>query len=196
MLTNNNGNGNYNNGGYNTNNNQQGETREKTSFKISKQRGMDGEIEIGLWKSKAGYLYITMLIRQQIGVDPNGRSSFEADLAKNIPSAMLSADKARAIFDLYRNDSMIGVDETIKTNDKDPNSSLRIIGSDKDVKVIITDPKGSRTLTFQATPCGSKNVHATWHNVLDLIAFGVRKALFVRTSDELLGNGEELPFDA
>ena len=42
MLTNNNGNGNYNNGGYNTNNNQQGETREKTSFKISKQRGMDG----------------------------------------------------------------------------------------------------------------------------------------------------------
>lgn len=178
-----------------SNNQQQGEVREKTSFKISKQRGMDGEIEIGLWKSKTGYFHITALIRQQIGKDPNGKVSFEAGMAKDIPSVMLTADKARGIYELFRHNPMIGVDETIKTNDRDPNQTLRIIGSDMDVKVIITDQKGSRTITFQATPCGSKNVHATWYNVLDLIAFGIKKALFVRTSDELMTNEGDVPFD-
>ena len=184
-----------------TNNNQQnnqqqqGEVRERTSFKIAKRRGMDGEIEIGLWKSKTGYLYITALIRQQIGKDPNGKASFEAGMPKDIPSVMLTADLARAIYEFFRNNPMVGVDETIRTNDKDPNQTLRIVGSDMDVKVTITDQKGSRTITFHATPCGSKNFHATWYNVLELIAFGIKKALFVRTSDELMNNEGDVPFD-
>lgn len=187
-------NGNYNNnGGYN---NQSTENKPKTNFNIGFVRGSDGCIDVKAWKSSANTLYAAISIRQMIGKDPQGRTTYETGLSKERPGVLIRPDIARSLYEylLAQDPSRLNlVDFTPSQEYKD--QTISFVGSESNVKITIKDQKGSRNLTIDATPIGGTYSHGAWKNFLTLFWKEIENAVFIRTSDEMNNGGsEDTPF--
>ena len=182
-----------NNGGYN---NQSTENKPKTNFTIGSVRGSDGVIDVKAWKSAANTLYAAISIRQMIGKDPQGRTTYETGLSKDRPGILIRPDTARALYEylLSQDPSRLNlVDFAPATEYKD--QTISFVGSESNVKITIKDQRGTRTLTIDATPIGGTYSHGAWKNFLSLFWKEIENALFIRTSDEMNNtNTEETPF--
>ena len=181
-----------NNGGYN----QSTENKPRNNFKIGFVRGSDGCIDVNAWKSSANTLYAAISIRQMIGKDPQGRTTYETGLSKDRPGILIRPDTARALYEylLAQDPSRLNlVDFTPAQEYKD--QTISFVGSESNVKITIKDSKGTRTLTIEATPIGGTYSHGAWRNFLTLFWKEIENAVFIRTSDEMNNNNtEETPF--
>ena len=168
--------------------------KEKTNFPIGKIYGSNGIIETKCWKSQNNALYISLSIKQQIGKDPQGRTTYENGLAKEIPSILLRADSARALYMYLTNNSP----ENYKLNDFSapnfPDSKISFIGNDAGVRVTITDQKGMRTMDMPSVPVADKNYHPLIENFLTQFKKAMDCAILYKVADELANNSEEAPF--
>jgi hypothetical protein len=182
-----------NNNNFGQANNNNGGEQTKSNFRIGKIYGTDGIVETSCWKSGNGVLYISMSIRQQIGKDPQGRTNFESGLAKERPSVLMRADNARAFYEYLaaRKPETINVEFAPWADN--PNSKISVIGSNNNVKVIITDQKGKRELNVESTPIGGEYVNGNWLNFLAQFKKAIDSSVLARVAEEL-NNGEETPF--
>lgn len=178
MFTQNNNNYGQNGNGATTN-----APKEKTNFPVGKIRGNGGRIETSCWKSKNNALYVSVTIRQEIGKNPDGRTSYEAGLAKDIPSVLFRADEARALYDYI----MIEKPENLKF-EKSPweGSKIAFEGSDAGVKVTITDAKGTRTMTLPSIPVGNRNMHPNLNNFMFQFKTSIDAAVLYNASEEIV----------
>lgn len=182
-----------NNSNYNQQNNQNG-PKEKTNFPIGKIYGSNGIIETKCWKSQNNALYVSLSIKQQIGKDPQGRTTYENGLAKEIPSILLRADSAKGLYMYLKNNAP----ENYKLNDYSaqgfPDSKISFIGNEAGVRITINDPKGIRTMDMPSTPVGDKNYNPLIDNFLTQLKKAIDSAVLYKVAEELSNNSEEVPF--
>lgn len=167
--------------------------QEKTNFKIGKQiRGTDGYVQFSLWKSKNNALYTSIQLRQAIGKDPNGRISYEAGLAKDIPSVLLRADRASGLYSLFKNTPPEQLNYVDKQEDY--NTEFSIKGSPAGVTLTVTNKLGTRTVTLPSIAMGNVNSYGDWENFLRLMNVCITKCIMNDASEDLPGEDGSTPF--
>jgi len=168
--------------------------KEKTNLPVGKIYGSNGIIETKCWKSQNNALYISLAVKQRVGEDPQGRITYENGLGKDTPSILLRADSARALYMYLTNTAP----ENYKLNDFSapnfPDSKISFIGNDTGVRVIVTNPKGMRTMDMPTIPVADKNYHPLLENFLTQFKKAIDSAVLYKVADELSNNSEEAPF--
>lgn len=201
-LTPSNNNFNNNARNYNQYDNNGGE-KEKTNFKIAQLWLNDGRIEVSAWKSSNSAMYTSILLRQMIGKDPQGKSTFEAGMAKDMPSILLRCDHAQSLYEYCMNTKP----EKLSLIDWDPwkevpgaksnGTTISIIGSPGKITLTIKTPqKGERSVSINGSPMGDTYVYGHWNNFLKALNAGINLGVFSKMSDEIapMAQQEGAPF--
>mgnify|MGYP004643404433 CR=1 FL=1 len=161
------------------NNASQGGDKKKTNFRIGKVWGSDGQLDVSVWIADTGVRTI-LCIKSAVGKDPStGNNVYEQKKNSELPRFFMSVDILRAILEaIEQTPDISSVNFCI---DKGGNNKLTVIGQGNSIKLTIDSPKqGSRTITFDATPVGSKNIHASFQNLVEYFKIGYKKALFAK----------------
>ena len=155
-----------NNGGFNNQQNN-GEPKKKTNFRVDRLRKADGELTIGIWDSDMGGTFTSISIKAAIGKDPStGRPAYEQKAPKELPSLLLSKEWVKALITAMEHSKPEDVNITIQPG-KDK-TKMTIQGSGSSFKITMESPTaGSRTMTFDAIPVGPQNIHAAWDILLE-----------------------------
>lgn len=181
-------------GGYGQQQPQNGEPKKSTNYSLGRVQCDDGRIELRMWRSKNNVLYTSIVIKQAIGKDPQGRTTFENSPLKDLPSVNFRVDKGRAFVNACRKIGLENLSFECVPTEWQSDAKIAVKGSpDGSVKLSITDSKGTRTMTVNATPMGNVNVNGNWDNFLALVETGTDRALIDRASDELFPQ-QEAPF--
>lgn len=166
---------------------------EKRNFGISRIYGTDGVVDISLWKSPNNVFYTSINIKQLIGKDPNGRSNFEAGLAKDIPNVLVRADQLGAILmDIKK--PVETIDAFFVTQSKDAKPTITFKGSAEGVTITIESPVGKRSTTIAPTPSGNHNVHSNFNNLILVLEMCLRKCILNRADADIVAGSEDTPF--
>lgn len=157
------------------NNNNSG-NGEKKSFKLGRIYAGDGQVDLGIYIS-ASSTWVSIMAMKAIGTNPStGALAMEQSQPQQLPSILLSTETARAFLDAVTNVDPATLNFTINSGGK-YHSSLTIQGSPSDVKITIKDDRGERQVTLAAIPLGTKNIFASWSNLIDLVRVGFKKAM-------------------
>lgn len=177
---------------YNPNQQNNAQPGEKKNFNVTKFRCADGLLTVRMWKSDNNVFYTSLQIKQMIGKDPNGRVTYEGGLSKEIPSVLLRADFARALYDLCTASRPETLNITMPTGH---DGEITITGANDGVTVSIKNALGIRTTKFPATPVMDQNVHSMWNNFLMVLETCIRKSIFNRADDEIVeASSDTTPF--
>lgn len=177
---------------YNPNQQNNAQPGEKKNFNVTKFYGTDGLLTVKMWKSDNNVFYTSLQIKQMIGKDPNGRATYENGLSKEIPSVLLRADSARALYDLCKASRPETLNITMPTG---RDGELTITGANDGVTVSIKNTIGTRTTKIPPTPVMDQNVHSTWGNFLWVLGTCIRKSIFNRADDEIVeASSDTTPF--
>lgn len=163
------------NNNFNNTNNQNGD-KKKTNFRIGKIRGSDGQLDVSVWVADTGARTI-LSIKSAVGKDPStGNNVYEQKIPNELPRFFMNADLSRAFIEAVESTPDLG--SLNMTIDKGGNNRLSIVGQGNSIKLTIDSPKqGSRTITFDSTSVGSKNIHASFKNLIEYIKIGYKKAI-------------------
>lgn len=180
---------------YNSNQQNNAQPGEKKNFNVTKFYCADGLLTVRMWKSDNNVLYTSLQIKQMIGKDPNGRTTFEGGLAKEIPSVLLRADAARTLYDLCKASRPEALNIKMPTGRDGREGEITITGANDGVTVTIKNSIGTRSTKFPATPVMDQNVHSMWNNFLLALDVCIRKSIFNRADDEILeASSDSIPF--
>lgn len=163
------------NNNFNNSNNQSGD-KKKTNFRIGKIWGSDGQLDVSVWVADTGARTI-ISIKSAVGKDPStGNNVYEQKMPNELPRFFMNVDLSRAFIDAVEATPDLGSINIVL--DKGGNNKLTVIGQGNSIKLTIDSPKqGSRTITFESTPVGNNNIHASFKNLIEYIKFGYKKAL-------------------
>lgn len=163
------------NNNFNNSNNQNGD-KKKTNFRIGKIWGSDGQLDVSVWVADTGARTI-ISIKSAVGKDPStGNNVYEQKMPNELPRFFMNVDLSRAFIDAVEATPDLGSINIVL--DKGGNNKLTVIGQGNSIKLTIDSPKqGSRTITFESTPVGNNNIHASFKNLIEYIKFGYKKAL-------------------
>ena len=163
------------NNNFNNSNNQTGD-KKKTNFRIGKIWCSDGQLDVSIWVADTGAKTI-LSIKSAVGKDPStGNNVYEQKMPNELPRFFMNADLSRAFIEAVENTQDLGAINIVL--DKGGNNKLTVVGQVNSIKMTLDSAKqGSRTITFDATPVGSKNIHASFKNLVEYIKFGYKKAL-------------------
>ena len=163
------------NNNFNNTNNQNGD-KEKTNFRIGKIWGSDGQLDVSVWVADTGARTI-LSIKSAVGKDPStGNNVYEQKMPNELPRFFMNADLSRAVIEAVESTPDLG--SLNMTIDKGGNNRLSIVGQGNSIKLTIDSPKqGSRTITFDSISVGSKNIHASFKNLIEYIKIGYKKAI-------------------
>lgn len=163
------------NNNFNNSNNQTGD-KKKTNFRIGKIWGSDGQLDVSVWVADTGARTI-LSIKSAVGKDPStGNNVYEQKMPNELPRFFMNADLSRAFIEAVENTQDLGAINIVL--DKGGNNKLTVVGQGNSIKMTLDSAKqGSRTITFDSTPVGSKNIHASFKNLVEYIKFGYKKAL-------------------
>lgn len=163
------------NNNFNNTNNQNGD-KKKTNFRIGKIWGSDGQLDVSVWVADTGARTI-LSIKSAVGKDPStGNNVYEQKMPNELPRFFMNADLSRAFIEAVESTPDLG--SLNMTIDKGGNNRLSIVGQGNSIKLTIDSPKqGSRTITFDSTSVGSKNIHASFKNLIEYIKIGYKKAI-------------------
>lgn len=156
-------------------NGQAGE-KKKSNFKIGKIYGSDGIMDVSIYKSDKGGVYCILSIKAAVGKDPStGQNVYVQKMSGELPSIFMNMDVCHTFIEC----SKIFEPSTVKaTIDTGRGSKMNIEGSDTAVKITIENQKtGPGTITLDAIPVGSTNVHATYKNLVEMVKIALKKML-------------------
>jgi len=172
-------------GGNNFNN---GEPKQRTNFPLCSIRTNDGNLKMSVWKADFG-VAISMTIYAAAGKDPTtGRVMYEQRKPMDLPGVNLWATQAEALRIAIKNQK---ADEPANINLKlqvKSDTSLEITSDNGNIKITITDPKGSRTCTLEAMQVGNKSINPNWNIFQKMITVGAHKAVFGKLDPDEFGS--------
>lgn len=171
-----------------------GEVKQRTNFKLGMIWAADSQVDITMWKSQLGSsIYSALRIRQLIGKDPQGRSTFEQSPGKDAVCANFRPGEAKSFLMQCRDVPAENVSVDMKLG-KNQDTHIVVKGSPMNVTITITNKNGTRTATIPTTPVDNgKNQNGDWDNLLDIFAFSIRSAILAKANVELIASEEE-PF--
>lgn len=184
----------------NFNNNQGGlnnaTDKKKTNFRIGKLWGSDGQLDISVWVAQSG-VFTTLTIKSAIGKDPaTGTNVLEQKMPGDLPRFYMSISLVKAFLQCIESYTADDISRINFEYDKDQRGGkLSIIGDGNVIKMTIDSKKqqGHRTITFEATSVGSKNIHSTFLVFCEYMKIAYKKALYNKLDpDEFamaVGNG-------
>lgn len=180
-------------------NNQNGE-KKKTNFRIGKIWGSDGQLDVSVWVADTGARTI-LSIKSAVGKDPStGNNVYEQKMPAELPRFFMNLDLSRAFIEAVEAVQDLGSINFVI--DKGQNNKLTVQGQGGSIKMTIDSPKqGSRTITFEALQVGSMTIHSSFKNLVEYIKIGYRKALTNKLDPEEFGmamntddsNNDDLP---
>ena len=188
------------NNNFNSMNNNQGGDKKKTNFRIGKIWGSDGQIDVSVWTADTGARTI-LSIKSAVGKDPStGNNVYEQKMPNELPRFFMNLDLSRVFIEAVEGTPDLGSINFVI--DKGGNNKLTVVGQGNSIKLTIDSPKqGSRTITFESTPVGNKNIHASFKNLLEYVKIGYRKALTAKLDPDEFGmaignddSSDECPF--
>jgi len=184
------------NGGNSNNNMNQGGDKKRTNFPVGKVYGVDGLLTVTIWNSDSA-VYTIFQIKQAIGKDPStGANAFEQKAPSELPRVFMNPEYLRAFIEAAKTQSEIHISPK-------KGSKIDITGiKSNQIKITIeTEKQGTRTITFDAIPCGEGSIRASWQNLMELLGIAMKKALFAKLDPEEFGMAlasenttEEAPF--
>lgn len=190
----------FQNGGYNNNAPQNGE-KKKTNFRVGRIYGSDGTLDVNVWNSDKGGCYCVMNIKAAVGKDPStGANVYEQKMSSELPSVFMNMDLMRAFLEGVADANIDTLNMTLDTH---RGSKVTFVGSPANVKLTIDNQKtGTRTITIDAIPVGSRNIHASFKNLIDMVNICFTKAIrnkldpdeFSMVVSDGEGNPEDSPF--
>ena len=187
------------NNNFNNNTNQNGGDKKKTNFRLGKVWGSDGQLDISVWVADTGVRAI-LSIKQAVGKDPStGANVLEQKMPNELPRYFMNIDLLRAFIDVVDATPDLGTLNIVL--DKGTAGKLTINGQGNSIKMTIDSQKqGSRTITFDSVSVGSKNIHASFRNLIEYLKIAYKKALTNKLDPDEFGmavngeNSEDTPF--
>lgn len=153
--------------GNNMNNGNGQQPQEKRSVKLGRIYGRSVNdstkaafLEVGCYKSQYS-MFATLAIKVEMGKDSKGRAQFETGLDKDNPSVLLNPENVASVITLC--DMLIGNPEKVSQLNymlDSGRSKLEMRGTESSVTITVTNDVGSKSIVFNATPCGFANIHA------------------------------------
>lgn len=158
------------------NNMNQGGEKKKTNFNVGKVYGTDGTIDVSVWNSTKGGCYCILSSKAAVGKDPStGANVYEQKMSGELPSIFMNLEIMRAFLDGVKSQDYGSINATIDTK---RGSKMSIVGTGNTIKLTIDNQKtGTRTITFEAIPVGTTNVHANFKNLVDMVEICFTKAI-------------------
>ena len=174
------------NNNFNNMNSNQGGEKKKTNFRIGKIWGADGQLDVSVWVADTGARRI-LSIKSAVGKDPStGNNVYEQKMPNELPRFFMNIDLLRAFIEAIEQTPDVGSVNLVL--DKGGNNKLTVVGQATSIKLTIDSPKqGSRTITFESTPVGSKNIHASFKNLVEYLKIGYKKALTAKLDPDEFG---------
>lgn len=188
----------FQNGGYNNNAPQNG-GKKKTNFRVGRIYGSDGTLDVNVWNSDKGGCYCVMNIKAAVGKDPStGANVYEQKMSSELPSVFMNMDLMRAFLEGVADANIDTLNMTLDTH---RGSKVTFVGSPANVKLTIDNQKtGTRTITIDAIPVGSRNIHASFKNLIDMVNICFTKAILNKLDPDefsmVVGDGEGNPEDS
>jgi hypothetical protein len=143
---------------------------------------------MSVWKADFG-IAISMTIYAYAGKDPTtGRVMYEQRKPMDLPGVNLWAFQANALRLAIKDQK---ADEPANINVKiqvKSDTTLEITSENGNIKVTITDPKGTRSCTMESMSVGSKTVNPNWNIFQQMITIGTHKAVFGKLDPDEFGN--------
>jgi len=160
--------------GFNNQQNNNGEPKKKSNFRVGRIYGDDGILEVSIWNSDKGGTYTVMSIKAAIGKDPStGLNAYEQKMSGELPSCFINSENVCAL--------ITGMKQTKPENANLSmdfgRSKLTITGDGSNYKITIDNQKnGTRTITMKPIPVGPLNIHASWKVLTDYLDICYKKA--------------------
>lgn len=177
------------NSGFGGGNNSGGGTKPRENFPIHRFWGEDGRLYVGIWNSSMGGCKTVMRIETKIGADPNtGKSAFEQKAPNELPSVLMNANDARALYEAI----LPATSDNVNVELKAGKSTLKVIGEGGKVKITIDQPeKGTRTCTLAPINCGASSINSDFLNFKDCIKIAWEKSLRAKLDPNEFGGSSE-----
>lgn len=150
--------------------------KKKTNFRVGRVYATDGTVDVSVWNSDKGGCFCILSIKAAVGKDPStGTNVYEQKMSGELPSMVMNLEMVRAFLEVVKKQDPENLNFKLDTN---RGSSITVTGAGSSIKVTIENAKnGTRTVTFDAVPVGSTNVHANWRNLVDMVDICFKKAL-------------------
>lgn len=150
--------------------------KKKTNFRVGRVYATDGTVDVSVWNSDKGGCFCILSIKAAVGKDPStGTNVYEQKMSGELPSMVMNLEMVRAFLEVVKKQDPENLNFKLDTN---RGSSITVVGAGSSIKVTIENAKnGTRTVTFDAVPVGSTNVHANWRNLVDMVEICFKKAL-------------------
>ena len=150
--------------------------KKKTNFRVGRVYATDGTVDVSVWNSDKGGCFCILSIKAAVGKDPStGTNVYEQKMSGELPSMVMNLEMVRAFLEVVKKQDPENLNFKLDTN---RGSSIAVAGAGSSIKVTIENAKnGTRTVTFDAVPVGSTNVHANWRNLVDMVDICFKKAL-------------------
>jgi hypothetical protein len=150
--------------------------KKKTNFRVGKIYGSDGTIDVSIWNSDKGGCYTILSCKAAVGKDPStGANVYEQKMSGELPSIFMNIEIVRALITGLKGRDPGTTNVSIDTK---RGAKLSIVGNDSSVKITIDNQKtGTRTITLDAIPVGTKNIHANFLNLIDMLEICFKKAI-------------------
>jgi len=163
-----------NSNGFNNQQNNNGEPKQKKNFKVGKAiYGDDGQLTVSTWNSDKGGTYAVLSIKAAIGKDPStGMNAYEQKMSGELPSCFLNAENLCAIMLAMKEVQPDSCDFSVDCG----RSKISFKGNGNNFQIIIENQKtGTRTITMKAFPVGPKNVFPQWKILYDKLDICYKK---------------------
>lgn len=188
--------------GFNNQNNNNGEPKKRTNFRVDRLRKADGELTVGIWDSDMGGTFTSISIKQAIGPNPStGGMQYEMTNPKDLPSILLTKEWVKALIQAMEQTKPDDANLTIQPGKE--KTKMTISGTGNAFTISLDNPKtGSRKMTFEAIPVGPQNIHAAWNILLEDLKTCYKATSYGKLDKERFGSNtavevaddEEAPF--
>lgn len=179
------------------NSNQNGGEKKKTNFRLGKIWGSDGQLDVSIWVADTGVKSI-LSIKSAVGKDPStGANVLEQKMPNELPRYFMDVNLMRAFIEISESTSDLSSINFVI--DKGTAGKLTVVGKGNTIQITIDSSKqGSRTLTLDSVAVGSKNIHASYKNLVELVKIAYKKALTNKLDPDEFGmavgnNDDDMP---
>lgn len=141
-------------------NNNNGEAKKKSNFRVGRIYGDDGILDVSTWNSDKGGIYAVVNIKAAIGKDPStGANAYEQKMASELPSVFMNVENTYALIEAMSKSEPETANLTLDCG----RSKISLQGQNDGVRITIENQKnGTRNVTLKAISLGSVKVHSGW----------------------------------
>lgn len=176
---------NSNYGSFNNGNQNNGEPKKKSNFRVGKLYGSDGILDVSVWNSDKGGVYAIMNIKQAVGKDPStGMNVYEQKMPNELPSVFMNVEAVRTVLEYLK---MTPVDQLNGKYDAGK-SSVEFTSSGADVKITLNANAGTRSITLKASTIGNKSINSSMLNLIDFLEIAFKYTKLAKLDTEAFGN--------